>query len=78
MPKLPWIGCELLRLEYDFQMRTAILHLHEGDCVDMTSAIELVRNIDKNARTIRTVAGTKEDTRYGRGTDGDWTASLPG
>lgn len=63
MPKLPWIGCDLLRLEYDFQKQAAILYLNEGDCVEMTSALKLVLNIDKDARTIRTIAGTKEDTR---------------
>ena len=77
MPELPWIGCEILRLEYDFQHQTAILYLHEGDCVDMTSAIEFVINIDKNACIIRRVAGTKEDTTYSRGTDRKWSAKLP-
>ncbi len=77
MPKLPWIGCDLLRLEYDFQQQTAVLYLHDGECVDMTRAIEFVMNIDKNARSIRTVAGSKEDTSYTHGKDGKWSAQLP-
>ena len=42
MPELPWIGCELLRLEYDFQRQTAILYLHEGECVDMSMAVSFI------------------------------------
>jgi hypothetical protein len=77
MPELPWISCPLLRLEYDFRTHAAILYLHEGDCVDMTRAIKLVQNIDKEVRIIRTIAGTEEDTRYSRGARGEWTARLP-
>ncbi|MEW4571508.1 hypothetical protein AB1L88_26845 [Tautonia sp. JC769] len=77
MRKLPWIGCELLRLEYDFQDRTAVLYLHEGECVDMSSAVEFVTKIDQDARTIRTIAGNEEDTTYSRETDQEWSAKLP-
>lgn len=77
MPELPWIGCELLRLEYDFQRQTAILYLHEGECVDMSMAIKLVAKIDDGVRMIRTIAGSEEDTTYSRRADGEWSVRLP-
>lgn len=70
--ELPWIGCDLLRLEHDFRRHAAILYLHDGDCVDMTAAIKLVERIDPHATSIRTIAGDKEDTEYARGTDRKW------
>ena len=76
MTKLPRIGCDLLRVEYDFQRQAATLYLHDGDCVDMDMAIQFVINIDKEVRTIRTVAGIEADTMYSRGIDRDWSVSV--
>lgn len=75
MPKLPWIGCDLLRLEYDFRRQAAVLYLRPGECTDMDRAIELVARIDGGVREIRTIAGDVEDTKYTR-SGGGWSAEA--
>ncbi|HEV2136558.1 MAG TPA: hypothetical protein VGR47_20230 [Terracidiphilus sp.] len=70
------LQCSVRRIEYDFETRTGIVFMPDGNCVDMSGTLELFSAIDPNVCAVRTFAGSKLDTCYKRITDNQWTASL--
>ena len=68
--------CRVERIDYDFQLRRAVVHLPPGDCCDMGGCIAAIEKIDRRAREIQTVAGDLPDTAYIR-IDGEWHAVAP-
>ncbi len=68
--------CHVERLHYDFAKRYGHLVMTEGDCTDMTGAIQLFQAIDANVEAIDTLSGEAPDTCY-RKIDGKWQAFPP-
>jgi len=60
------IMCHPLRVTYDFNTRSGVLEMAEGDCCDMAGCIALFSRIDPNVQHIQTVAGSSLDTAYQR------------
>ena len=72
MSKLPWIGCELLEIDVDFESGDVFMFLHEGDCVDMTRAIDFAKKINSRSERIVTISGNEIDTCYRLSSSGEW------
>lgn len=70
----PHIGCDLLKIEYDFDKKLACLHIPDDACVDIKSAISYVETIFPAVRHIRTTT-TQPDTEYKKD-DAVWVSSL--
>lgn len=70
-----WLQCYVLRMSYDFALRTGEVWMPEGSCSDMTGAIEWFSDIDDGVKTIITWAGGKLDTTYIQDDVGIWHAA---
>ncbi len=69
----PTLQCEVISLTYNFDDKTGILVMAEGDCCDMAGCIALFQAIDPAVKGIATVSGDKPDTMYVRSAAG-WVA----
>lgn len=67
------LKCGLTKYAYDFPTQYGELYFPEGDCCDMTGAIEFFKKIDKDVSLIVTFSGEKADTSYRKGRD-SWYA----
>jgi hypothetical protein len=69
--------CCVMRLEYDFRTRTGAIYFPDGRCCDMAGCVALFEGIDPGVRDIQTYSGEESDTRYRKGGDGEWHATMP-
>lgn len=60
------LRCHPLKLEYDFETRTAHIFLPHGERTDMDGAVAMVRAIDATARDIYVYGGTRVMAVYVR------------
>jgi len=68
--------CRVERIEVEFTVHRAVVHLPPDNCTDMAGCIAIIRRIDPRVREIQTVAGGVPDTRYVC-TEGVWRSVPP-
>lgn len=70
--------CYVLRVSYDFALRTGEVWMPVGNCTDMDGAVEWFGGIDDGVKTIITLAGGNLDTTYIQDENGEWRAAIAG
>lgn len=70
------LGCEVDRLEYDFNKRIGRLFMPKDNCCDMSGCVAMFERIDPHVKRIETFAAGKPDTMYGR--PNGWVAYASG
>lgn len=58
------LQCDVIGLEYDFNLSQGRLSMASGDCCDMQGCVQLFEKIDRNVVRIETWAGRAPDTTY--------------
>ena len=73
---IPWLGCPVQQIHYDFVTHIGQAVLLEGHCTDMRSVIRYFCAIDPHVQRILTVSGAQLDTCYVRHGE-TWQARQP-
>lgn len=68
------VQAQVERVVYNFKRREVEIHLADGDCVDMSGAIELAMLVMPHVKRIQTYSGAAPDTKYWRNDIGRWEA----
>src|SRR3954451_6899810 len=69
------IQAEVFSIRYYPKISVGMLYMADGECCDMSGAIELFQGIDPAVRAINTFSGDEPDTMYFR-RGGEWTAYI--